>query len=174
MSAAFTSQPIRRGPKPRQGKPGGEPSQAAPVTREQLLGTVAPVTEVQLETAPYVAQAPLGGAIPAIQAQLPGTIAPAPRARLGAAIPPSRPPPFTPEELSAFLWENYRVQRSPRRLGQLRAAGGGPPYVRDGVVARYPRETAIAWVETLLGAPVRSTSEESARRSLERRDVPTP
>jgi hypothetical protein len=127
MSVAFTSQPIRRGPKPRRSKPVAAPSQAAPL-RQELLASA------------------------------------------------SRLRPFTAEELSVFLWDNYRVQRSPRRLAQLRTTGGGPPYVRDGIVARYPQDLAIAWVERLLGAPVRSTAEESARRQLGQRattDVPT-
>ena len=129
MSAAFTSQPVLRGPKPRRGKPVAGLGEGVPASREHLLGTTAPA---------------------------------------------SRPPPFTAEELSVFLWERYRVQRSPRRLAQLRSVGGGPPFVRDGIVARYPQELAVAWVETLLGAPVSSTSEESARRLLERREAAVP
>ena len=69
-------------------------------------------------------------------------------------------PPFTTQELSIFLWNEYRIQRSPMRLAKLRYTGGGPPFVRDGVQVRYPPPLARQWVEDLLGTPVRSTAEE--------------
>jgi hypothetical protein len=86
-----------------------------------------------------------------------------------AAQDPSAPasdgPPFTPEELSEYLWTRWRIKRSPRRLGQLRSIGGGgsPPYVRDGLAVRYPRKLADQWAAETLGQPVRSTAEEAVR-----------
>jgi hypothetical protein len=73
-------------------------------------------------------------------------------------------PPFTPAELSEHLWDRWRIQRSARRLGQLRLTGGGPPFQRDGNVVIYPRKLADQWAVEMLGAPVTSTSEEAARR----------
>ncbi len=80
------------------------------------------------------------------------------------AYVPDDGPPLPADELCAYLWTKYRVKRSPRRLAQLRIEGGGPPFVRDGCVVRYPLRLADAWVAELYGEPVRSTTEESARR----------
>jgi hypothetical protein len=73
---------------------------------------------------------------------------------------------LTPEESSDYLWKNYRLKRNARRLGQLRAAGEGPKYFRDGNVVRYREDLLDQWAEHQLGEPVTSTSEESARRLL--------
>jgi hypothetical protein len=78
--------------------------------------------------------------------------------------PPLDGPPLPPDELSAFLWTFFRIQRSPRRLAQLRMSGEGPPFLRDGNVVRYPPRLAAVWAVEQLGEPVRSTAEESARR----------
>jgi hypothetical protein len=83
-------------------------------------------------------------------------------------------PPLPPDEFSKFLWDNFRIQRSPRRLAQLRMSGQGPPFMRDGNVVRYPPRLGSIWAIEQLGAPVRSTSEESARKLIGARAVPTP
>jgi hypothetical protein len=71
-----------------------------------------------------------------------------------------------PPEASDYLWNRHRIRRSVRRLAQLRATGEGPPYRRDGLVAvLYPPDLLDAWAEQQLGQPVRSTAEESARRT---------
>jgi hypothetical protein len=83
-------------------------------------------------------------------------------------------PPFTTEELSAYLWENWRLKRTLRTLQQLRRDGGGPPYHRVGNQILYPRDTVDQWAEAKMGPLNRSTSEESARRliiPLERRKL---
>jgi len=71
---------------------------------------------------------------------------------------------LTPEESSDHLWDKYRVKRNTRRLAQLRAAGEGPQYFRDGNVVRYRDDLLDAWAEQQLGEPLSSTSEESGRR----------
>lgn len=73
-------------------------------------------------------------------------------------------PPFTPEELSDYLWDHHRIRRSTTRLARLRQIGGGPPFYRDGVYARYPQRSAAEWARALLGKPVSSTAEESSSR----------
>jgi hypothetical protein len=71
-------------------------------------------------------------------------------------------------EASRLLWDEYRIKRNPRRLGQLRATGKGPLYHRDGQVVRYRKSDLRSWAEAQLGEGIRSTSEECARRLLER------
>jgi len=73
---------------------------------------------------------------------------------------------MTAEELSRLLWDEYRIKRNARRLGQLRASGEGPPYHRDGQVVRYRKSRARVWAEDQLGEEITSTSEESARRLI--------
>jgi hypothetical protein len=74
-------------------------------------------------------------------------------------------PPFTPTELSTWLWEAFRIKRGVKRLAKLRQIGGGPPYVRDGVAVRYPKLGARKWAIHQLGKPVKSTAEETVRAS---------
>jgi hypothetical protein len=71
---------------------------------------------------------------------------------------------LTPKEASAYLWANYRLQRSERRLAQLRAApvGSGPPYHRDGCTVRYRQESLDTWAMQQLGREHGNTSDESA------------
>jgi hypothetical protein len=83
-------------------------------------------------------------------------------------FPPVDGAPLPPDEFAAWLWKYFRIQRSPRRLAQLRMSGHGPPFVRDGCVVRYPLRLAAIWAVELLGEPVSSTSEENARRLIER------
>jgi len=79
----------------------------------------------------------------------------------------TKEPPFTTTELSEWLWSQYRIKRSKARLAKLRQIGGGPSYVRDGVMVRYRREDARKWAERQLGqTAVASTSEESARFAI--------
>jgi hypothetical protein len=73
---------------------------------------------------------------------------------------------LTAEELSQFLWSEFRIKRNTRRLGQLRATGGGPGFHRDGLVVRYRKSRARVWAEDQLGEEITSTSEESARRLI--------
>jgi hypothetical protein len=73
---------------------------------------------------------------------------------------------LTTKEASNYLWDRWRIQRSERRLAQLRALpiGTGPAFMRDGVVARYRRDSLDAWAEQQLGHVFGSTSDESAWR----------
>jgi hypothetical protein len=70
---------------------------------------------------------------------------------------PDDPPPFTSEELSEYLWNRYRIRRSSARLARLRQIGGGPPFFRDGVTARYPRRESDEWARAQLGKLMGST-----------------
>jgi hypothetical protein len=73
---------------------------------------------------------------------------------------------LTDKEASRYLWERYRIRRSPRRLGQLRAMSSrGPQYHRDGNAVRYRRDALDDWALKQLGEPAVSTSEETARRA---------
>jgi hypothetical protein len=74
---------------------------------------------------------------------------------------------LTAEETSQYLWDHYRIQRSERRLGQLRAQSGlGPPFHRDGNAVRYRRGALDEWAIKQLGEPAMSTAQETARRQV--------
>jgi hypothetical protein len=77
---------------------------------------------------------------------------------------------FTGREASEYLWKRYRIQRSERRLAQLRAApvGAGPPYFRDGAVPRYRRGSLDTWALMQLGREHGSTSDEAAFHQQQR------
>jgi hypothetical protein len=75
---------------------------------------------------------------------------------------------LTAEETSQYLWDQYRIQRSERRLGQLRALSGlGPPFHRDGNAVRYHRGALDEWAIKQLGEPAISTAQETARRQVQ-------
>jgi hypothetical protein len=71
---------------------------------------------------------------------------------------------FTGKEASEYLWVRWRLQRSERRLGQLRGqpVGAGPAFHRDGCAVRYKRGSLDAWAVKQLGREHGSTSDESA------------
>jgi hypothetical protein len=73
---------------------------------------------------------------------------------------------LTCEEARDYLWAEYRLQRSERRLGQLRLSGEGPAYHRAGNAVRYRRSALDDWALKLLGAPAISTADETARRQV--------
>jgi hypothetical protein len=79
-------------------------------------------------------------------------------------MPEDTPKLLTPAESSVYLWERYRIRRGERRLAQLRATGEGPAYHRVGVVVRHTPQQLDAWAQALVGTPVSSTNEETARR----------
>jgi hypothetical protein len=68
---------------------------------------------------------------------------------------------LTPEEASKYLWEKFRLKRNERRLGQLRYAGTGPLFHRNGLAVRYHQNDLDAWGLKQLGQPIASTSQES-------------
>jgi hypothetical protein len=72
--------------------------------------------------------------------------------------------PLTPSETKTYLRDRHNLRRSERTLQQYRREGGGPPYVRTGNDIRYFTDSIDAWVASLFGDEVSSTSEESARR----------
>ena len=86
---------------------------------------------------------------------------------------PEPPDIMTSDETSTYLWERYRLQRSARRLGQLRAgpAAAGPRFYRAGNIALYKRPDVDAWVVTQLGQSFASTSEEQAYYAQQRKQT---
>jgi hypothetical protein len=71
---------------------------------------------------------------------------------------------MTCEEASEYLWEQYRLQRSPRRLGQLRAGpvGSGPEFHRVGNIPLYRQSKVNNWARAQLGESFTNTSDEQA------------
>jgi hypothetical protein len=67
-------------------------------------------------------------------------------------------------QASSYLKEQHGITCAPRTLQDMRASGVGPRYVRDGNRVLYPEPELDAWANARLGKPVRSTSEEAARR----------
>jgi hypothetical protein len=76
---------------------------------------------------------------------------------------------LTSEEASRYLWQCWRLQRSPRRLAQLRAlpVGAGPAFHRDGCAVRYRKRSLDTWATKQLGAEHGNTSVESAARQVD-------
>jgi hypothetical protein len=71
---------------------------------------------------------------------------------------------LSPPEASAYLKDKWNLPRGPRRLGELRAEGGGPKYYRAGNEVRYAPIHLDEYAVKILGEPLSSTSEETARR----------
>jgi hypothetical protein len=76
---------------------------------------------------------------------------------------------FTPDELTTYLRDQYRLQRGKRRLAEMRATGEGPPFFRaGGCQVLYRRDLADTWARAVIGEPLKSTADESSRRRLGR------
>jgi hypothetical protein len=75
-------------------------------------------------------------------------------------------PPMPPHGTTEYLRTQWGLRRGKRRLAELRANGGGPLYHRAGNEILYFPDDVDAWAEDQLGAPLRSTSEEAARRLI--------
>jgi hypothetical protein len=86
---------------------------------------------------------------------------------------PEPPDIMTSDETSTYLWERYRLQRSARRLGQLRAgpADAGPRFYRAGNIALYKRPDVDAWAATQLGQSFASTTDEQAYYAQQRKQT---
>ena len=63
---------------------------------------------------------------------------------------------------SDYLRETHGLERAPSTLAKLAVIGGGPIFRRAGRVPLYSPEDLDAWAESLLGAPMRSTSDISS------------
>jgi hypothetical protein len=56
----------------------------------------------------------------------------------------------------------HGVRRAPKTLRKLRCIGGGPSYRYFGGRPYYTERDLVAWIESRLTAPMRSTSEADA------------
>ena len=66
----------------------------------------------------------------------------------------------TTRQASAYLQEKYGINRAPAYLAKLRVVGGGPVFVHVGERdIGYQEPSLDAWAESLIGRPMRSTSE---------------
>jgi len=87
------------------------------------------------------------------------------------STPPTGPPTdddasLTPDELVEHLWERHRIRRSKRTLQLYRREGGGPAFFRAGNDVFYTRRLADEWAIERRGEPIKSNSEQSARRLM--------
>jgi hypothetical protein len=62
---------------------------------------------------------------------------------------------------SDYLRETHGLERAPSTLAKLAVIGGGPIFRRAGRIPLYSSEDLDVWAESLLSAPMRSTSEGS-------------
>jgi hypothetical protein len=60
---------------------------------------------------------------------------------------------------SDYLREIHGLERAPSTLAKLAVIGGGPIFRRAGRIPLYSQEDLDAWANSLLSAPMRSTSE---------------
>jgi hypothetical protein len=60
---------------------------------------------------------------------------------------------------SAYLREQWGIERAPGTLAKLAVVGGGPRFRKVGRIPLYAAEDLDGWARALLGEPVASTSE---------------
>ena len=60
---------------------------------------------------------------------------------------------------SDYLRETHGLERAPSTLAKLAVIGGGPIFRRAGRIPLYSPDDLDCWAESLLSAPMRSTSE---------------
>ena len=63
---------------------------------------------------------------------------------------------------SDYLRETHGLERAPSTLAKLAVIGGGPIFRRAGRIPLYTTDDLDAWAESLLGPPMRSTSDNGA------------
>ena len=63
---------------------------------------------------------------------------------------------------SHYLYETHGLERAVSTLAKLAVVGGGPIFRRAVRFPLYSPEDLDAWAESLLGAPMRSTSDISS------------
>ena len=77
---------------------------------------------------------------------------------------------------SDYLRETHGLERAPSTLAKLAVIGGGPVFRRAGRIPLYSPDDLDCWAESLLSAPMRSTSEAAlvrpnARESCQRQNL---
>jgi len=67
---------------------------------------------------------------------------------------------LTPAEFSEMLRTDYGVKRTVDTLAKIRCVtSNGPQFIKAGRSVLYPEDMGREWAESLLSAPMRSTSE---------------
>jgi hypothetical protein len=66
---------------------------------------------------------------------------------------------------SDYLRETRGLERAPSTLAKLAVIGGGPIFRRAGRVPLYSPDDLDAWAESLLGPPMRSTSDAASPKA---------
>jgi hypothetical protein len=73
---------------------------------------------------------------------------------------------------SQYLRETHGLERAPSTLAKLAVIGGGPIFRRAGRIPLYSPDDLDCWAESLLSAPMRSTSEPALVRPNARESCP--
>ena len=63
---------------------------------------------------------------------------------------------------SQYLRETHGLERAPSTLAKLAVIGGGPIFRRAGRIPLYSPNDLDCWAESLLSAPMRSTSDTAS------------
>jgi hypothetical protein len=72
------------------------------------------------------------------------------------------------KEASAYLRETHGLERAPSTLAKLAVIGGGPIFRRANRVPLYTTDDLDDWAQSLLSAPMRSTSDAAAKKQHDR------
>lgn len=72
-------------------------------------------------------------------------------------------------EASQYLKEQWGIERAPTTLAKLAVIGGGPRFERAGRIPLYAPEFLDEWAQSLLSAPLSSTSELRGASHAQRR-----
>lgn len=64
---------------------------------------------------------------------------------------------------SIYLLEKHGISRKPSTLAKLAVIGGGPVMIYDGNIPLDPEDGLDAYAESVLSAPVMSTSQRHAQ-----------
>jgi hypothetical protein len=68
---------------------------------------------------------------------------------------------------SEYLRETHGLDRAPSTLAKLAVIGGGPIFRRAGRVPLYSPDDLDHWAQSLLSAPMRSTSDSGSSVTAE-------
>ena len=77
-------------------------------------------------------------------------------------------PHLTPPEASDYLRNKFGIRRAVKTLAKLRCVSSdGPIFVRVGRDILYPQDELDLYVQTMISAPMRSTSDTTPGRPSE-------
>jgi hypothetical protein len=63
-------------------------------------------------------------------------------------------PLHDPKSASAYLRDTHSISRSESRLANLRVAGLGPEFLKQGRAVFYPQQCLDAWARIINGKPI--------------------